>query len=1857
MTLFLWCFSSISLAHTLLYESSTTNGATAVYLDELTRKVVVKKYNWTKEFISQNGGKVSVKFPKTVKSLSSVYSPFFDNYEGVTSSMDYVDLNQESKRINLKLISHVDDETGKFDVNKTSKAITEKIGKSSPYKVIGDKTRGGKRNIVLINPVTGHLLIQKGRRRDIDIASLQSIPKDLKKYFSNSTQTERDLSSPGKIQNYLTSVKRDLNRLGIDSSNSSDLMKEIANLNKNHSDKISKMRLVKSVGKKGEEKQLFMNTETGQFYFREMDDDEIDFDSFFNIKDDESLVRLRDLLTKEGMYSDEEFNNTYGEVFIKHCKDSSSNSVINLNGNISDILDVSSKLFENYLDKAVSNSPVVLDDGSLISKISYEGVDHSVEVKLDEFGKIKELKFLDKELAEKSGLKIKKVSEGGESSFKIVSELDSKEIDQFFFVMEETDLESSPNKGVLAIYVKGASEKDPLGKFHYDKNIYPVKFSDKGIISANSRIRLSSDRVANYPTDFRKGDGKAISSFFFENFYTTKGRKKKIANEIRKEAISTSKGLNKDGAILLTNTEINSAIDLIVDDVERDHRKLRGDVSTLTASVYQHAYDRFSQIVVPKMIKGMMPGEKEEVYKGITDKAMVDFRKCLKSFADVSNTSGAAKCMSSFEKEAPIVIGREILALQLGQNGYDQLSEKAKNEYDQCIKEQYDTKAEDLDLIKACIFKATFKTVDNDLNDIINLTLKDMSQDLDPSGKKSLSVAPPSIIQSRRILRDCYVSKGYMKPRVFTDNYDINKLKNLEVESFKQGLFTCASRVEEVVATEITGQFVEEALRDAGVDDSQIKLISEDVLKNGLNYCIDAQKKRVEILAQSGKHSVVKASSCKSYITLYAGQKVIDLSLEEKVGNPLWTSIKEKSPNKSCFEKSKKLALSQVLEGKENALDADLESTKCLKETIHWVSYFLAKSELEKIFKSDPMYRNVKLSNEKKDFYAKSLQSCFKEKLKDFNTLSEVTDNLDKVQDSCTVNLVMSDEARRDILTPVVEGMLEDNGVEKETSNKLVDSIVSSMHSKAKKDLETRDLTLDELVEGFKEVKGEAVYLVADATIDGYVKDFVDDPIKANILSKELRRDIFEGKSGYRSVLTSEKDDDKIEAHIQSMTREAAIKLTSIVTQEEAKKLLDAGTLKTQAEVDKITKAAPVIMKTCLDNFKTGDFNEHVAACILETKAQVTRNVFKDQLTSILNDSEYSDHFSEKEKQEILNTHINPKLKEDITKAYKEDSLDKFIENFTLKATISAATPVLKGSVAEVIYGKGVSESQAPASKVALVNRVTEESGKFLEKCLRDNLKNKKSKSEDTNECINKVRVDATGIILGDILNDIASHIDKDSSSRSELVNNHVNFLERCSKLNGTNVESVKFSNRINSCLVENIFNFTANSVKHLSKRSDYLDPITDKQLEDYKNCIIDRKIDFVKNLKDKGISLQRRNNLYSEIKTGVSFWEKVFSLNEFASSDDSTKNILDWTVDSVKICATSNVTKAVLGSLMTSNKSKRALNLNGSESKFALEITGKIEKFAEKEFGEKFWLDLSSNNSVKESGNVTPSSKSDKTDTRKDISDYINTIMPKVGDYIKKLHGFDKNRALKDLDKLLKEISQAKSNKDLSIDDLKEILLNSELIDTVLMSEIRGFIKLEAATALSAEGLNAHDINKIVSPRIIKGLFDKGNPEGQKILKNFKDRYIGPLLNGEKVKEIPKDIVRDVKVHLSKDTKMGGFVETLAGAIVQKTLNEKRPKNLASQGFAGLIGYDDADFKWSSLRSRTEPGIAQKDQPVQKAIEYFGEKILKPTLLKQNLGDNVEVGFFGGVTKTPIIDMRKEEFAEQVEGLISLDE
>ncbi|WP_127717278.1 hypothetical protein [Halobacteriovorax sp. HLS] len=1837
------CFCELSFAHTLLHQHASSDGATVVYLDEVSRKLIVRKYHST-------DSKIPANFPKNIRSLSSFNPSIFDKYQGVSSSESIVDLNSSSSAISSALSRAVDDSSSKFRIERTMNELKKNLEGKSSYKVVADTKRHGKRNIALFNPVSSHFIIQKSKYSNAEVSSPVSFPKDLARRFRESDQDSYDLSTPHKIDKYRSRIQKGLKNARVSEDVIAKTLREIDELKKSKSEIISKMKLIKTVGESGEQKEIYMDLDTGDFYFRKFDDGKVDKDSFFNVGDDATLESLKELLIKEDLYNEGEFEQKFTDFFSNHCPENQAADVIDNYENIEDILNVNSQVWEQYLSMAVSDGPLILEDGSLVSKLSYQGQEHGVKFKLDRLGNIESVSFINSDKATQSGLSIERVKEGNEYIFKIVSNDNGEKLDQFFFDTEAVKLDSDPITAKLAIYVLGSHEKDPLGKNYYDKNIYPIELDGLGkITNSGKKIHLSSARSSKYPHRFKEGDGAGVTSFFFSNFFSTNGRREKLENEISKEALNTSEKLNKDGVVLLNKGEVKETVSLIVSEVERDIPKLKGSVPQITAKVYEHAYEKFSKIIVPKMIKDMMPGEKQDIYESITDKAMVEFKQCLKRASDQSNPEGAPKCMESFEKEAPVIIGQEILDLQLSQNGYEQLSAKAKLEYTKCIKENYDTAKGDINFIKGCIFKATFSSVDDGLEGVISLTLEKMSKEMDPTGKKTISVSSNISLASRNALRSCYSKKGYLSSRVFTDSYNMDTLKELEVETFKQDLFTCAASVEEIVTSNVTEQFIRDNLAEIDLPENKRAEILSLSMDKGLKHCVDIQKRRVDILAKSGKFSVVKASECKDYVTLFVTEQVVDQSLQEKVSKDLWNKIGKDAPHKSCFEGLKQNSLKNLLEESESEFNIDQQSANCLKKSIEWITYYVAKEELLKTFSDDPMYKKVKIDDKKRDQYAKRIQKCISEKLSSKNSLEEVTDSLSQAQDACIVSLVLSDDAAKDILSPVVSTMLDENDIGIDLQAKAIGPIVHNMRERVNSRLKTESLTLDQVVDEFKKVKGTAIYFIADMTIDGYVNDFIDDKSKVDEISLKVRKDLFDGEDGYRAILTGEKDEAKFDNHIRSLTKDAAIKLTAIVTNEEAKKLLSTGVLKSEAEVEKLSKNAPITMEKCLNEFKTGEFSDHVTYCIAHTKASLTKDVFEDQLKSVLYNSEYSEYFDEKTRKEILDKQINPQLESSIKEAYKKDELESFIEDFTLSSTIIASKPVLRGIIAETIYGKGVDPKNAPASKVELVEMASQKSEEVLSNCLLENQRAGKKSSQDTELCINGVKLTATSLILESILDDVGTYFDKDPISRKKLIDGQVKYLELCAKSANVEFKGNEFSNHLNSCLIEDIFDFTGNAVKHLSHKNELMRTIGDNDLEKMNTCIQDAKRDYVKSQKVVSLSAQQRNELYSKIKDGVGFWNEIFSIHEQSGIKNSSKGVIDWSVETVKRCATKEVTPLVLDSILLSRTGKKAMGVTSHEHALVLEISRAIKDFTGKEFDDRFWIDFSSAFST-DSKKAEPS-----VNDRKDISDYINSIMPILGTYIKKLSAFDSKRTVEEFRELLKEIALAKKNKNLTLDELKDILLSSKLMDTIITSEIGEVIRKEATVALSSEGLTADDIRKIVSPKILNELFSPKNPKAKKVLDDIKQQYIRPLLDGKKVDGIPESVVKDVKIHLASDTKMGGFVETLAGAIVQKKLDAKRPNNVGTQTIAGLIGYNHRDFDWNNLRQRRATGVASKDQPVQKAIDYFGASVLKPILLKENLGNHVENGIFSNKV-TPIIEKRKESFSEMIEGLMELD-
>lgn len=1853
-------------AHKLIYENSDARArvATGVYLDEETGQVVVKKYTWDSEFEKGRTSRVQIKFPEKVRSFSSMYSSINESYGGLQGSQKFISLNRTSRSLKRELEKIVDDKSSKFSSQKTLEVLKSKILKSSPFEVVAHKKRGSNHKIFLLNSSTGEFYIKEGRKSDLSIEPKIAFPEDLESKLYDSDSGKFNLSSPTRIDRSLSKIKRALKRARVDSKEISATVNKIHSLKEAQKKKIEQMQVIRSIKDGDEIRELLFNFETGEFYYRRIEDGKVYDDEFYSINNDKNLDDLKSKLKRADLYDENEFEETFSDTFIKHCEgDSSLDDLLpNIDGKIEDILKVNDALWDDYLENSLSKKPVILNDGSMVMGINTLGSDHNVKIKLDSLGNIENLSFLNKRSADRAGIKVVEVIENGKKLFKIINSK-SKD-DLFFFDIENHNEGKIPVTANLAVYVKGKKGKDKVSRNMFDKNIYPISIANEKFTSVSSRIQLSSKRESPYPRQFSEGESKGFKSFVFNTFFSLEGKREKLADEIRTAANKQRSSINKDGRILLKDSEIHSTVLQVVSDVEQDIPRLDAPVRTLTAKTFEHSYKRFVSIIVPRMIKDLMPGQSEQFYKEIADKSMIGLKDCLERASKQSNSDASAACMSTYMTEAPVLIGEELLKFQLISNDQEVLSIAAVAEYNKCVKEFYD-KDKKIDYIKGCIYRATFQSIDHKLQDVVELSLNSMEEDYKKKGKDiSFILSSKALKTARKSLRSCYEKRGYIKPSIFSDSYQMSSLNKLSTEDFKQELFSCVSQIEQVVGREVSSTLVDTELSKMTLDQEVKNKIKETVLNNGYDHCVEAQRKQVEILAKSNIWRKVDVKKCASFVTVVATSIVVNETIEDKLGDELWRSLssKEESPHMKCFEKLENKTLKNSLAKEPEDINVDLESAKCLKEGIVWASYYLGAKELEKTFKSDKLYRKVNLTDQKEDKYAKELQKCFEKELSALNSVSTVSSSLNKIQDKCTVHLIMGKTAEEDILGPVIEGMLEDQNISEGIISKTKGNIISSMKERVNIRLKTEALSLKEVVDEFKKVQGAASYYVADATVDQYVSDMIPDSDKANSISLDLRQKLFNGESGYRNKFLKANSSQEIKGIVQDLTRDAAINLTQVVTREEGIKLKNSGLLKTDQEVENLAKKAKGFMASCLDTFNgEGKFGDHVQKCVLSTKTSVTYGIFKDQVSTILNDSEYSKLLSDEDKELLQSELINPNFKDEITSAYETDSLSNLKDNFTLNATSSIASKVIEASITKLLLKGQGDQHPKYQEKIALSKQISGESIKELNSCLdlqKEELE-KNKKGINTSLCINKSRLKATELVFEDILSNFTGYFEFDEEEKKLLVKNHTDSLKKCSLRNGESQKGKAFSDGINSCLIETIFDYVRNSTLHVSKKSPTIANIKLNDLNKYNGCIEEAKRNVVKRLQGLGVNQVERSTLYSKIDNREEFWDELFKKNIAGSSQEQ----VNWAIKVVQKCALTKVVPLAIDSILSDENLKSKLSLKGSEVDFANDLIDKLKSFSNESFESGLWLDLS----VKKDPLTTPtvptaSSKTDGESTStptvnedKSVENYLNKFLPLIGDYLKKIHAYDPKGAKKAMDSLILDIKNAlKTKGKLSLDDLKNILMKSDFIDIVIMSEISSFIAKEARAPLLKEGVSLSDINKLSSKKILGPLFSSRNPKGKKALEDIKREFVKPLLDGEKLKAIPAHLVKDVKVVLTEDRRIGGFVETIAGSIIQNNLDKKRPGNVATQGIAGLMGYNHRDFSWKHLRGRVEPGVAAKDQPVQKALEYFGSSILKPILLKQKLGTRTEYGIFSN-TKIDILEERKETFTEKVKGLMDL--
>ncbi len=1819
------------LAHKLVYETqdSLNNIATGVYLNEVTGDLVVQKYQFSKSELKAN----DYKFPSEVKSFASFYHPLSKLRPDIVQEKINISLNQSSPDVQVQLEKalRVSRPVGNELIQKVNMAIY----KGGSNKVIPGGGSGSQKSFAVLSDKSGKLLLAKGRNSKLSLPKVSSFPKDLVNSLSSKSSKEFDISTPMKVDRALDSMNSIVRTYGFSQGQRSELINELNRKKSDLSKKISGMSLVKSVMKNGERTDLYFDFNDGSFYLKTSKNGVLKDDEFFPVSDDKNLEDLKHKLEREGLYSKSEFDESFDDYYTQSCEslESLQNLLPNLDSNIANILKVNDKLWGSYLENAISSKPIVVQDGGMVLAISALNESHNVKLKVNNSGEIVGVDFLDEEKAKRDGLKVKRITENGKAYFKIVATdpTSKEEIDQFFFDFEE----SADGRNSIAIYVRGNGE----GKDIYDKNIYKVSLSEGRITQVDKKIQLSSSRVDTYPQDISRGSGQGVKSFFFKNFFSLESKREKLADEIQNAVDGQIESINKDGKIYLNKSEINQIVLDIVNDVERDIPNLNSDVAKLTAKTYEHSYKNFISNIVPKMVKELLPGESDKFYLDITAASMLSLNKCLEKASGKSNEKAAADCMEVYMKEAPVKIGEEVLKFQLKINDQEVLSATSVSEYTKCIKENYDATL-DMAYVKGCVFKALLTAVDKDLESVVSVSLKDMENDYKKDGKNTtLNVSSETIDRARRDLRECYEKKGYIAPRLFKDNYNQRKLNSLGTDDFKNDLLGCSSRIEQVV-----GRSVSEILVNHELDVMDIKGEEKDQIRNttlvsGYDNCIEIQRGIEERASAKGEFSAVRAGVCADLVTLTATNLVITKTLKDKLGSDLWNDlmISDKAPHIKCFEDLKSAARNELIDSQGPTNGFGKESAECLKESVVWASYHLGQSELANVFTSDPLYRNVSLSDQKKDYYAKLIQGCFKKKLASYNSVTEVSGSLDKIQSECTVELVMSDSAGSDILAPIVTGMLEDSDIDKEIIDKTRDEIVRRMRQNVADVLGKKSLTLDEVVTEFKKIQGEATYLVADSTIDKYVHDMVPGEDSEKI-SKNLREKLFEGKYNFRPRLLEAKGKEDLDTIVGNMTEIAAVDLTEHASRAEGRKLLEKGLLKTNEDVEKLAKNGRNYMEKCLEERAPSvELKTHLDDCVLKVKSSVTYDVFDDQLKELLFSGPYADAFSDSEREAVYKKFVNDDLRKGINQSYKDDNLEAFQSRFTLEATSVIGEKVLRKSISDLYVGKINESSPLYSSKLKEANTVADIANDELQKCLLS-LKGKADAS--TEDCINGARFKATSLVFADKVRPYLSLLSKDKSVQDRFLNSELSNFKTCTEVKRDLAKD--YTDAVNSCLIESIFDLVDEFAIKGSETTDFLKNITQRDLSKFKVCIEDKKRDLVKNSSDLKSNEAIRKSLYSKTDKREDFWMEYFN----HSPNENSQEKIDWAIQVVQTCGLSEMVPKVLSSLRQSRKLRDKLSLSRGEELYTINAIDKVEQFAKDTLQDGLWLKIESS----EAGANSSASEELKLET---LSTYLDKYMPMMGEYLKKLHGYDAEGSKVALDKLLNEIrAELKVKEELSLDDLKKILMKSDLIDIVIEAEISNFVKKEAKEPLRKEGVDAATIEKLGAKNILGPIF-KTN-EGKKAIAEIKEKFIAPMLEGKGSKEIPESIVTDVKHLLAKDTRMDGFVETLAGAIVQKKLDEKRPKNFASSGIASMLGYDSKDFKWRDLRSRKESGTATAQQPVNKALSYFGDKILLPMLLKEDLGTRTKKGIFSD-TKIDIMQERQDKFSTMIEDIMEL--
>jgi len=440
-------------------------------------------------------------------------------------------------------------------------------------------------------------------------------------------------------------------------------------------------------------------------------------------------------------------------------------------------------------------------------------------------------------------------------------------------------------------------------------------------------------------------------------------------------------------------------------------------IKNLTAS--------YAQEVVKKIADEMnLNREKDHDFES---ELMLQFKKCLKSAVDKETV---LECADKFSTTAAVKISKIELENQLRENfkdrftsdEYERVNKRAKQIYERCISKYfYNTSVhKDIsssDKAKACVFESILSAYELTKQKELKLVLKGLYD------KKTEAKVIREIEQEAQ---KCHLGSIINSPERLS-NRDYKTLSLLKIDDYKDSLFSCVESLsikagEHVVKGSIASN---PQVIDNIKDPAQISRLASNAISNEYKECIEIQEKQGQVDPQRCRDLIT------SVTTVDVAKEVINNTVDEMFeGKQYPSTLKKNIENTMSICRSD--ISNKAINSLKNEEDIDLgrDLNKCIIDSIDHIVSDLTTIKIEESLKekeSLSKYKSEILSNRKIKDLTRITRECFRTELSKFDSVEDLTSNLDSIQDQCifkteqratqTIALILMEKE----LTPVLE--------------------------------------------------------------------------------------------------------------------------------------------------------------------------------------------------------------------------------------------------------------------------------------------------------------------------------------------------------------------------------------------------------------------------------------------------------------------------------------------------------------------------------------------------------------------------------------------------------------------------------------------------------------------------------------------------------------------------------------------------------------------------------------------------------------------------------------------------------------------